>query len=317
MGEGQGRVTLWGLEAFLAVAEEGTVTAAARRLGVSASAISQQVTALETTYATVLLDRSSRPMRLTPAGMMLRPHAQTILNAEAEARAALAMADLSALTTLRLGVIEDLDAAVTPRLLAGLAASLPNCRFLLETGASHRLLDALEARALDLVIAADPGGGPGEARVEVHPLLEDPFLAVLPQAGATCEGLPFIAYSARYPMGRLIAAEMSRANLNPARRFEMDSYNAILAMVAAGQGWTILTPLALHHGARFAPEVAVQPLPVAPFSRCIQLTARAGILQDIPAQVAGQARRLLAETVVLPAQTAWPWAGIRVLEGGV
>ena len=43
----QGRVTLWGIEVFLAVAEEGAISAAARRLGVSPSAISQQLTGIE------------------------------------------------------------------------------------------------------------------------------------------------------------------------------------------------------------------------------------------------------------------------------
>ena len=84
--EGQGRVTLWGVEIFLAVAEEGAISAAARRLGVSPSAISQQLTGLEAALGAVLLDRSARPMRLTPAGAMFRRHAQVILNAEAEAR---------------------------------------------------------------------------------------------------------------------------------------------------------------------------------------------------------------------------------------
>ena len=86
MTEGQGRVTLWGIEVFLAVTEEGAISAAARRLGVSPSAISQQLTGLETALGAVLLDRSARPMGLTPAGTMFRRHAQTILNAEAEAR---------------------------------------------------------------------------------------------------------------------------------------------------------------------------------------------------------------------------------------
>ena len=99
-------------------------------------------------------------MGVTPAGAMFRRHAQTILNAEAEARADLAMADLSGLTTLRLGMIEDFDAEVTPLLLADLSGALKGCRFLLETGASHRLMDQLEARALDIVIAADSAGDP-------------------------------------------------------------------------------------------------------------------------------------------------------------
>ena len=47
-------------------------------------------------------------------------------------------------------MIEDFDAEVTPALLSALAHDLRGCRFLLETGASHRLLDQLEARALDV-----------------------------------------------------------------------------------------------------------------------------------------------------------------------
>ena len=46
-----------------------------------------------------------------------------------------------------------------------------------------------------------------------------------------------------------IAAHLARQNMGQAARFELDSYNAILAMVAEGEGWTILTPLALHHAA--------------------------------------------------------------------
>ncbi len=182
MGEAGGRVTLWGIEVFLAVAEERAISAAARRLGVSASAISQQLAGLEAALATVLLDRSARPMGLTPAGAMFRRHAQTILNAEAEARAELGMADLSTLTTLRLGMIEDFDAEVTPRLLAGMAEDLKTCRFQLETGASHRLLDHLEARSLDVAVTADLGTeAPSEGWREVHPLLAEPFLAISPK----------------------------------------------------------------------------------------------------------------------------------------
>lgn len=192
MSDSQGRVTLWGIEVFLAAAEEGAISAAARRLGVSPSAVSQQLTSLEAALGAILLDRGARPIAVTPAGAMFRRHAQTILNAEAEARADLAMADLSGLTTLRLGMIEDFDAEVTPRLLADLAVSLRGCRFLLESGASHRLVEQLESRALDVVVAADSGFEAGETGWrEVHPLMCEPFVVIAPK-GAKAEGLPFI-----------------------------------------------------------------------------------------------------------------------------
>lgn len=315
MAEQQGRVTLWGIEVFLAVAEEGAISAAAKRLGVSPSAISQQLTGLETALAAVLLDRSARPMRLTPAGAMFRRHAQTILNAEAEARADLAVADLSGLTTLRLGMIEDFDAEVTPSLLSALAAELKGCRFLLETGASHRLLDQLESRSLDIVVAADLDSDTADQGWrEVHPLLAEPFLAVTPK-GHSHSDLPLIQYTARHVMGRQIAGHLARQNLRLAHRFELDSYHAILAMVAGGQGWTILTPLALHHAARFHGQIDVAPLPFEPLQRTLSLSAREGVLRDMPRQIASRLRGLIAAQIVAPAQAEWPWLGetLRVL----
>ncbi len=315
MPDGPGRVTLWGIEIFLAVAEEGAMSAAARRLGVSPSAISQQLTGLETALGAILLDRSARPMGLTPAGAMFRRHAQTILNAEAEARADLAVADLSGLTTLRLGVIEDFDAEVTPRLLQALAGDLKGCRFLLETGASHRLLDQLEARALDVVVAADLGSeAADDGWREVHPLLAEPFVAVTPR-GRGHEGLALIQYTARHLMGRQIAAHLAQQNLRLAHRYELDSYRAILSMVAAGEGWTILTPLALHHAASLQAAVDVSPLPFAPLERTLSLSARAGVLRDMPGQIAGRLRGLMAAHVVGPATAQYPWmkGALRVL----
>lgn len=315
MAEAEGRVTLWGIEIFVAAAEEGSISAAARRLGVSPSAVSQQLAGLETALGAILLDRSGRPVQVTPAGIMFRRHAQTILNAASEARAELAMADLSGMTTLRIGVIEDFDSDVTPRLLTALSRDLKGCRFLLETGASHRLMDQLEARALDIVIAADSASeAASEDWREVHPLMSEPFVAVAPP-GAAIEDLPLIQYTARHLMGRQIAAHLARHGIKPAHRFELDSYAAILAMVAGGEGWTILTPLALHQARAFRPQVEVRPLPFPALERTLSLSARAGILHDVPGQITARLKPLITEVVIAPALAACPWLkpALRVL----
>ncbi len=316
MPDAQGRITLWGIEVFLAAAEEGAVSAAARRLGVSPSAISQQLAALEASLGAALIDRSARPIRMTPAGVAFRRHAQVMLNAAAEARVELAMTDPAALMTLRLGMIEDLEADVTPRLLTALADDLKGCRFLLETGASHRLHDQLEARALDLIVAADlDAEGPAED-FDVHPLLQEPFVMVVPRgASDPAADLPLIQYSARHVMGRQIAAHLARQNLRFRIQFEADSYHAILAMVAAGGGWSILPPLGLHHANRFQTAVEVRPLPFPPLGRSIALTARAGILRDMPARVAALLRGFLDHQVVTPMRAEFPWLadGLHVL----
>lgn len=317
MADQDGRITLWGIEVFLAAAEEGSISSAARRLGASPSAISQQLSGLEAALGAALLDRSTRPMQITPAGAMFRKHAQTIVNVAAEARAELARADMSGLTTLRLGMIEDFDAEVTPRLLTSLANDLRGCRFLLETGASHRLLDQLEARALDMVVAADTGTDLAADAdwIEVHPLLVEPFVVVAPVGAIAADrdvamqlqALPLIQYSARHHMGRMIGAHLARQNLRLAHRFELDSYSAILAMVAAGTGWTILTPLGVQAAQPLHPAIEVLPMPFAPLERRISLSARAGVLRDMPAQVAGNLRDLLQTRVVAPSIAAMPW----------
>jgi DNA-binding transcriptional LysR family regulator len=124
-----------------------------------------------------------------------------------------------------------------------------------------------------------------------------------------------ILYTARHLMGRQIAAHLRRLGMKPAYRFELDSYAAILAMVAGGEGWTILTPLALHQARAFRPKVEVRPLPFAPLSRTLALSARAGILREVPAQIAARMRPLIAEKVIGPALTDCPWLApaLRVL----
>jgi DNA-binding transcriptional LysR family regulator len=119
--------------------------------------------------------------------------------------------------------------------------------------------------------------------------------------------LPLVQYTTRHYMGRLIASHLARQNLTLAHRFELDSYHAILALVAQGAGWTILTPLALMRARRFADRLDVVELPFAPLSRTISLTARKGVLQDMPAQVAQRLKPLLRDIIVAPAIEAHPF----------
>ena len=311
MAHAQDRFTLWGIEVFVATVEEASISAAARRLGASPATVSQQLTNLETAIGTTLLDRSSRPITPTPAGDIFRKRAQSILNEAALVRAELAMADLSSLTRFRLGMIEDFDADVTPRLLSDMAGELEGCQFLLETGASHRLFDLLDTRALDVIVAADMGISADW--MEVHPLMEEPFVAAAPKGVVTGDaledltGLPLIQYTSRHHMGRQIAAHLARHNVVLSHRFELDSYHAIMAMVAGGAGWTILTPLGWMRAQRFQDQVDLLPLPFAALNRTISLSARRGVLADMPGQVAERLRPLLQEMIVSPAIEERPW----------
>ncbi len=318
MSDPPGRITLWAVQSFLAAAEEGSMQGAARRLDASVSAVSQQISALETALGAALFDRSARPLALTPAGITFRHHAQAIVNEVAAARAAIGLAGLSGLSNFRLGFIEDFEAEVTPRLLSDLGKEWPGSQFLLETGASHRLHEQLDARALDIVVAADMGGATESA--EVHMILEEPLVAVLPKGQTIVPpsaDLPLILYTARHHMGRQIADVLARQNLRLPHRFEIDSYNSIMAMVAAGSGWTILTPLGVLHAERFRDKVSLQPLPFAPASRRIALYARRGVLGPMPGQIADKLRQMIAEMIVSPVVAEHPWMkdGLKIIPG--
>ncbi|MEC7794957.1 DNA-binding transcriptional regulator, LysR family [Pseudooceanicola nitratireducens] len=313
-----GRITLWGIEVFVATAEERSISAAARRLGVSASAVSQQLTNLEAALAVTLLVRNARPVTLTPAGEAFRRRAQSILNEAAQARAELLVAGAPTLRRLRFGVIDDLEADVTPQLLVRMAARLEGCQFLLETGASHGLYDQLEAEALDVIVTAEMGEAPPWA--EVHPILTEDFVVAAPKGMvdpsgdvlAQLKAQPLVPYTTRHHMGRLIATHLAQQNLTLAHRFELDSYHAILALVGQGVGWTILPPLALIRARRLIPGLELMDLPFAPVSRRIVLMARQGILDDVPGAVASELRALLREVVVEPAVAAYPHLSARL-----
>lgn len=317
MVETAGRVTLWGIEVFLAIAEERSISAAARRLGASNSSTSQQLSNIETALGTRLVDRSARPLGLTPAGELFRRRARVIVDEADQARAELAMGDHAELSRLRLGMIEDFDADVTPRFLGEMAESFTRTRFLLETGPSHRLNDQLDARALDVIVAADIGA-PADW-MEVHPLIEEPFVAAAPRGVGggldALRALPLIQYSTRHRMGRVIAEHLARQDLALAHRFELDSYHAIMAMVAAGAGWTILTPLGVLRAHRFVDAVALHPLPVEPLTRRISLSARAGVLGEMPGEMSDRLKRLLGGLIVAPAHERYGFLkdGLRVL----
>lgn len=317
MVDSPGKLTLWAVEIFVAAVEEGTISLAAKRLSASPSSVSQQLTNLEAALGVQLLDRSTRPMELTSAGALFLRRAQTILAEATQAKAELAVFNYSQMIRLRLGIIDDFDADVTPGLMASLAKQMSGCQFLLESGASYSLASQLESRSMDIVVAADLDLSADW--MEVHPILTEPFLVCAPKnfinpREDTLEQLltlPFIRYSSRQMMGRQIEAHLSRQRITLPNRFEFDSYHAILCMVSQGTGWTITTPLGYLRAKRFKSAVDVLPLPFKGLARSISLIARKDVLDRVPHDVAARIRPLVQSMLVDPCVEELPWLSER------
>jgi DNA-binding transcriptional LysR family regulator len=139
------------LRAFVAVAETGSFTSAAEVIGRTQSAVSQKVARLEETLQMRVFERTSRSLRLTRDGERVLTAGRRLLG-QYDAF----MQDLRkppAVRSLRLGVSENLIQTQLPRLLSRFSELFPDIQLELTTSSSQSLLDAYEAKQLDIVIA--------------------------------------------------------------------------------------------------------------------------------------------------------------------
>jgi DNA-binding transcriptional LysR family regulator len=149
------------LRAFAAVAEEGSLSAAGRRLHLSQSALSQTVQSLERQLGVQLLQRHSTGVTPTDAGTILLREARTLVAQHDRALAAVTGQTAAGSATLRVGVPLELPADLLPRALAELGAAFPHTRVDIGHASSAAQLAALRGGDLDVSLVrecpADPG----------------------------------------------------------------------------------------------------------------------------------------------------------------
>lgn len=143
------------LRAFVAVAECGGFSAAARILNRTQSAISLQIKRLEDRVGEPLFQRTSRTVALTPAGGRLLPFARRILGLQEEARRAMGEDHRGEL--IRLGVSEGHASAHLPAVLPDFARSHPGVRLEIVCDISSSLVHYLQEGLLDVVLGIRHG----------------------------------------------------------------------------------------------------------------------------------------------------------------
>ncbi len=297
-------LTLRGLRAFVAVEETGSVTQGAKRIDGSSSGVSQQITALESAVGAKLFDRHSRPMKLTPAGQMLRAHAHKIIHAVSSAQADLSKHKLADLRKLTIAVIDDLDTSLTPDLVTRLQHRFRHCFINAYSGRSDQVVEMLQQREADICVSAVvPEDVEGFRSI---PILREPFILVTAKGLldtnediiAQLSNTPFIQYSESIPIGRMVTQHIKRLRFKAPRKLALEASRSVIAMVAKSGGWSLTTPLSLLDAERFIPRVDVHKIPFPAFSRYIYLVARSAEFGDLPDKLAEDCRQLVTGQVI-------------------
>jgi len=163
---------------FVAVAEAGTITAAAQRLHIAQPSLSAAMRQLEAQLGVELLARRGRRVTVTPAGTLLLRRGRELL-AHADAVAAQVRGHATAAATrLRLGLTPTARYGVAPRLLAACAARAPAIMLYTSEDTTGALLRDVADGRLDLAVTFCAPAPPAE--VELVALTEDPAVVHLP-----------------------------------------------------------------------------------------------------------------------------------------
>ena len=236
---------------FLSVVESGSLTRAAEKCGVTQSAVSHALHALESEAGFPLIIRNRSGVRLTPEGEKLLPAIRSIVQALDSYHAQTQSLRSSEGGCIRIGAFTSVAVHWLPRIIKEYQAQHPAVDFRMLGGDYHDIAQGFASGSIDVGFVTREMNIPA---VETLPLTEDRLLAVLPKdhplagqqriAAAQLASEPFISLmenSNQDARGVLEAAGVQVEVKYTAK----DDY-AILAMVEAGLGVSIMPELLLE-----------------------------------------------------------------------
>jgi DNA-binding transcriptional LysR family regulator len=232
--------------ALEAVARTGSFGRAARELGYTQSAVSQQIAQLERIVGQRLFHRPGGPRRVEPteAGLLLLRHADAIVAQIDAARADMAALVQGEAGTLRVGIYQSIGARLLPALVRRFRAQWPLVGVRVrEESAAEDLLRLLEHGELDLTFADLPLR---EGPFEWAELLQDPYVLVVSSDSelASLDAAPSLREVAKLPLigrrstddpDRFLAGRVPDVNVV----FRTDDNPTLSAFVAEGLGVAI------------------------------------------------------------------------------
>jgi DNA-binding transcriptional LysR family regulator len=267
------------LRYFVAVAEEGNISRAAKRIFLTQPALSRQIKALEREIGQCLFERQAHSIRLTPVGEALVREARDILQHAEEALERVRSAGRGA--RLRVGYAPSLAAGMLSATVENFTQAHPNTRVELFDLSTKEMLAGLENGSLDVALSV---GQQREARgLKWTPLLRAPWqlavnskhpLAQRAQVStAEVAAEPLLVYCRRdYPEYWDLINAWLRDNRHPPQiAGEYDGIDSLMAAVESGLGVAVVTTRAAHH----VPErVRLKKLSAAPEPLCIAVGRR-------------------------------------------
>ncbi|SDL25561.1 DNA-binding transcriptional regulator, LysR family [Franzmannia pantelleriensis] len=304
------------MEIFVETLEQGSQSAAARRLGLKQSSVSQSLATLEEGLGVSLFKRNARPLEPTTAGRFFYDRARRLLDEARSTRRELVSGALGQLHQVRLALVDSLATAVGQPLIELIRRHTRD--YTLTTGLSHMHSHALLTRHVDIIVSDDRLEN--YDGLERHAVLREPFVLVAPVSWSgpldnlrwLARQLDFVRYTPQSLIGQAIERHLRLNQLELPARLHLDNTFAVLRLVSAGAGWTITTPLCLFQAGLDTLQVRVAPLPIPSLQRELTLVARRDELGDLPAQLARDARRLLELRFRQELERGLPWLSSEV-----
>lgn len=235
-------MTLDELKALVAVADHGSVQAAAMRLGLTQSAVSRRLQRLETHLGVVLLDRSLKPPRLTPAGDAAYRRAQHVLSAVNDFTHTLGDHDRPH-GRLRLGVSHGAAPLIEGDALLALRERFPEVTLSVKTGWGDTIDADLAAGKLDLSLTlrdATDNAGDIVAHEELVIIGPAALAASPPIDIAALAGHPFVMLPPGCGFRNRLEAALTAQNCVAKTVIEVFGFDLQLALIARGAGLGVM-----------------------------------------------------------------------------
>lgn len=251
------------LRLLLELTRRGTITAVADALTYTPSAVSQQLAALEREAGVPLLERRGRTVALTPAGTVLARYAESVFAVLEEASAALAAIRDSLTGPLRIGAFPSAARVILPPALVALGRDHPGLELMVTELDPVNVPGALHAGALDVALTFSYDYVPAEPdpAVDAEPLLEETIYLATAEPARTsiqdCQDASWIAGTPDTLCHTLVLRACQAHGFSPRIRHHADDFATVLALVAAGQGVSLIPQLGVLDA---PPQVTLTPL---------------------------------------------------------